>query len=286
VTQQLPEYRRRFVGGTLLVLVAVAMLWADQWCSPFYPFLLVFSLALTLLAAWEMHTLMEGQQRPPLWLCLLAVGAVVAAGWPAHQGWFGAPKPWQWVQTAFVGVVFVAFLWEMAWFRQPDGAVQRIGALVLITAYLGLLPAYFVQLRWLEKGVAALCMAAFVPKAGDAVAWAVGTGFGRTRMTPVLSPKKTWEGFFGGLAGSGGMAVGINWYTGLLPEWWHAALFGLTVGLAGVLGDLAESLIKRDCEKKDASDAVPGIGGILDVIDSVLFAAPVAFWWLAPWPGP
>ena len=57
-------------------------------------------------------------------------------------------------------------------------------------------------------------------------------------------------------------------------------MFGLTVGLAGMLGDLAESLIKRDCERKDASQAIPGFGGILDVVDSILFAAPVAYWWL------
>jgi phosphatidate cytidylyltransferase len=56
--------------------------------------------------------------------------------------------------------------------------------------------------------------------------------------------------------------------------------FGLTVGLAGMLGDLAESLIKRDCERKDASQIVPGFGGILDVVDAIVFAAPVAYWWL------
>ncbi len=65
-----------------------------------------------------------------------------------------------------------------------------------------------------------------------------------------------------------------------LHEPWRAVGFGLTVGLAGVLGDLAESLINRDCRQKDASQAVPGFGGVLDVMDSVLFAAPVAWCWL------
>jgi phosphatidate cytidylyltransferase len=59
-----------------------------------------------------------------------------------------------------------------------------------------------------------------------------------------------------------------------------AAALGLTVGAAGVLGDLAESLVKRDCRQKDASQVVPGFGGVLDVIDSIVFAAPVAYWWL------
>jgi phosphatidate cytidylyltransferase len=100
-------------------------------------------------------------------------------------------------------------------------------------------------------------------------------------MTPVLSPKKTWEGLAGGLVLSALIAVAVNRLVApVLRGDGEAALFGLAVGVAGVLGDLAESLIKRDCLKKDASAVVPGFGGVLDVVDSVLFAAPVAYWWL------
>ena len=66
----------------------------------------------------------------------------------------------------------------------------------------------------------------------------------------------------------------------VLGAWWAEVGFGLSVGLAGLLGDLAESLIKRDGRQKDASQAVPGFGGVLDVVDAVIFAAPVAYWWL------
>ena len=76
------------------------------------------------------------------------------------------------------------------------------------------------------------------------------------------------------------VAVLINAFWPVLPGGWLGAVgFGLTVGLAGVLGDLAESLLKRDLQTKDASQAVPGFGGVLDVIDSLLFAAPVAYLW-------
>ena len=97
-------------------------------------------------------------------------------------------------------------------------------------------------------------------------------------MTPVLSPKKTWEGLAGGLALAMVAAFGINRAGGGLSDL-SALGFGLAVGGAGVLGDLAESLIKRDCQKKDASAVMPGFGGVLDVVDAVLFAAPVAYWW-------
>jgi phosphatidate cytidylyltransferase len=106
-------------------------------------------------------------------------------------------------------------------------------------------------------------------------------------MSPVLSPKKTWEGLAGGLALSAAVAVAINrlpsvpLLRGGEPA---AACFGLVVGGAGALGDLAESLVKRDCRRKDASHLVPGFGGVLDVVDAILFAAPVAYCWLR-WQG-
>ena len=143
-------------------------------------------------------------------------------------------------------------------------------------------------------------MAIFVPKLGDVAAYFTGRLIGRHRMTPAISPKKTWEGFAGGLLGALATAVLLNRILNPLlqavhydPAFdpatqssvlqggdWAALGFGLTVGLAGVLGDLAESLIKRDCRRKDAADTVPGFGGVLDVIDSILFAAPVAYLWL------
>jgi phosphatidate cytidylyltransferase len=241
-------------------------------------------MALSLRAAWELHALMEGRERPPAWVFLASAAAVVAAGWPAHQGWTGEPKaPWRGIQTALTCVLLLAFLWEMAWFRKPDGAVTRIAHLFFCTAYAGLLPAYFCQLRWIpDVGLAAMALAVFVPKLGDVFAYLTGKFLGRHPMTPVLSPRKTWEGLIGGLAGSVLASVLICHWASVSPAG-GAVAFGLALGLAGVLGDLAESLIKRDCGRKDASGAVPGFGGVLDVIDSVLFAAPLAYWWLRPW---
>jgi phosphatidate cytidylyltransferase len=99
-------------------------------------------------------------------------------------------------------------------------------------------------------------------------------------MSPVLSPKKTWEGFAGGVIASALAALGINRAFPMLACDLSALGFGVVVGIAGVLGDLAESLIKRDCQRKDASQVVPGFGGVLDVIDSIVFAAPMAYGWI------
>jgi phosphatidate cytidylyltransferase len=157
-----------------------------------------------------------------------------------------------------------------------------------IAAYLGLLPSFFAQLRWLagtDKGVAtgtqALALALFVPKGCDIGAYFTGRLLGRHRMTPILSPKKTWEGFAGGMLAAVAIAIGLGRMgPALRGSDWLALGFGLTVGLAGILGDLAESLIKRDSRHKDAAQNVPGFGGVLDVVDAVVFAAPVAYAWL------
>jgi phosphatidate cytidylyltransferase len=163
---------------------------------------------------------------------------------------------------------------------------------VWIVGYLGLLPSFLTQLRWLDGtasgsndqwGAVAIAMAIFVPKVCDIGAYFTGRFLGRHRMTPILSPKKTWEGAAGGLVASVLTAIGID-RLGPTPVLQSDLIlevgFGITVGLVAMWGDLAESLIKRDCRQKDASQVVPGYGGVLDVVDSVMFAAPVAYWWL------
>jgi phosphatidate cytidylyltransferase len=185
-------------------------------------------------------------------------------------------------------LTLAAFLVEMAIFHEPGNSVARIALTLWVATYLGLLPSFLAQLRWLKGddpryGTMALALAIFVPKVCDIGAYFTGRLLGRHSMTPVLSPKKTWEGAVGGLAAAAGTTIALD---RLAPvHWLHedvplAVAFGITVGISAMLGDLAESLIKRDCGRKDASQVVPGFGGILDVVDSVIFAAPVVYLWL------
>jgi phosphatidate cytidylyltransferase len=244
-----------------------------------------------------LHHLVSDLAPPPLGLTLLAVLAVQLAGWPAHLGWTGTPpQPWRDIQLIFVLVILVAFLYEMVFFREPGGSVLRIALLVWMTGYLGLLPSFLAQLRWWPpldqpagpdlRGTLALALTIFVPKSCDIGAYFTGRWFGRHHMTPILSPKKTWEGLLGGLLLAGTLAVLLNRLvetgTGgpMLGSDVKAAAFGVTLGVVGSLGDLAESLIKRDRGHKDASRLIPGFGGVLDVVDAILFAAPVSWCWL------
>jgi phosphatidate cytidylyltransferase len=275
--------------GTLLIGLAVLLLLEDRWFAPWYPVLYLCYIGGTFLATRELLDLLPEESRPCEWLTMAGVIAIGAMNWwPAFQITRGvAPNSEVWL---FVGgfalfTLIVAFLREMWLFRGPGNIVVRLAFTAFILIYLGVLPSFLAQLRWLpgDRSTVALALAVFVPKCNDIGAYFTGkflTGriLGRTPMTPLLSPKKTWQGAIGGMLASVGVAVAVQAMFPVIPGGWVGAVgFGLTVGLAGILGDLAESLIKRDLQTKDASKSVPGFGGVLDVVDSLLFAAPVAF---------
>lgn len=284
---------RLWMGATLIALV-IGILLVDR--PPWYPFLLLLALFLAAAGSVEVHHLIGASHGLPLWLSGSSVLLVLLANWPAHL-WpnvFGA-DPLRLVLAAFTLVLIAGFFVEMAGFRpvspsaeiavdrggakgESGGVVIRLALLVWMTAYLGLLPSFLLQLRWIDT--TALALAIFIPKCCDIGAYFTGRLLGRHPMAPLLSPKKTWEGLLGGLLLSAAASVAIHHLTLLHSGYGVAAAFGVVVGGVGALGDLAESMIKRDCRRKDASQVMPGFGGVLDVIDSLLFAAPVAYFWL------
>jgi phosphatidate cytidylyltransferase len=287
--------RTRVLVGTVLIAAAAGLLVGDRWLAPWFPCLLACLGLVGVLATRELVRLFPSPYRPSVSLTVAGVLLTLSANWyPVVQARLApslpASSPWEPVLFVFVGVVLAAFLAEMRRYTgTPGAAVPRLALTVFAVAYLGLLGSFLAQLRWLADPFRTslfLALTIFVPKAGDIGAFFTGTFVGRHRMTPVLSPKKTWEGFAGGMLTAALAAVGFELagrlFAGGIVE---AAAFGLAVGVAGVLGDLAESLVKRDCQTKDAAHSIPGFGGLLDVIDSVLFAAPVAYWWFRTSPG-
>ncbi len=282
--------RTRLWVGVLLAGLSLGLIVLDERLPPWYPFLFLILGGLMLVSCLEVIDLLGPSRRLPGWFCCAAVALVLASNWPAHvlPALPHVPTdPWHWVLGSFTLVILAAFVFEMIVFREPGESVTRVSVTVWLAAYLGLLPGFLIQLRWqpaeaaAPSGTVALALAIFVPKGGDIGAYMAGRFLGRHRMTPLLSPKKTWEGFAGGLVAAVLVAVLFYQLDPVLRGVPLAALgFGVTVWVASVLGDLAESLIKRDCRRKDASQVVPGFGGVLDVLDSVVFAAPVAYCWL------
>lgn len=305
---------QRLASGIVLATAALGILLIDSFLAPYYPILLVFTLAIAILGTRELLGLMGEVGRPRFSVTALSVAIVLLANWwPVEKPVQFFPTPeiiqakqppgtlfayyfqilrapaWQPVMFAFASMMLIAFLVEMARFREPGGIIVRLSQTMFAVSYLGLLPSFFVQIRFLPFSNTALLLllAIFVPKCGDIGAYFTGSMIGKNKMTPRLSPKKTWEGLAGGLLASALTAVILSFAGPVFPGGIGEAIaFGIVVGMAGVLGDLAESLLKRDSGIKDASKSIPGMGGVLDVIDSVLFAAPVAFVWFwcrQPW---
>ena len=141
--------------------------------------------------------------------------------------------------------------------------------------YLGLLSGFVVAIRT-DFGLWALLMFIFTIKSSDIGAYTVGKIFGKHKFAPKISPGKTWEGMAGAAAMAAIVAVCFAINCDIIKPV-PAALFGLSFAFIGQFGDLAESMIKRDCEQKDSANNVPGFGGILDIVDSPLVAAPLAY---------
>jgi phosphatidate cytidylyltransferase len=285
--------RTRVLVGTLLALGAAGVLVGDTLLAldgfAFFPCLLAFLILAGVLGSRELLKLFPEAHRPSESLVGLGVLLLLAANWyPAIREHYAAPtaSPWAMLVFVYVAVLLGAFLLEMRWYTgDPGTAVPRLALTALAVAYLGLLPGFFAQIRWLSTdyvtSAVMLTLVIFVPKCNDIGAFFTGTFLGKHKMTPVLSPKKTWEGFAGGMLAGAAAAVGLSFAAPVFRGALEALAFGVVVGAAGVLGDLAESLLKRDGGVKDASKSIPGFGGVLDVVDSVLFAAPVAYLWFS-----
>jgi len=156
-----------------------------------------------------------------------------------------------------------------------SGVIANCGANYFSIIYLGLLSSFCVAVR-IDFGLWPLLMFVFVVKSSDIGAYAIGSLLGRRKFSPKISPGKTWEGMAGAVVAA--MVVAVLFAAGCdIMVWWLAAIFGFCFAFIGQVADLAESMIKRDAEQKDSANNVPGFGGILDIIDSPLLAAPFAY---------
>ena len=192
---------------------------------------------------------------------------------------------------AFI-IVFVMLLAALrrAWDKQSNEAIVRMAGTVLATMYLGGLAWFLMAIRvkhtshtgpltGFNGSTMLVLMLLLVVKSTDIGAYFGGRALGRHKLILWLSPGKTWEGLFFGLLTAALVAMAFAPAIG--QPLWKTALFGACIGAIGQLGDLLESLMKRDADVKDSGALIPGFGGILDVIDSPLFASPFAYLWFS-----
>jgi len=156
-----------------------------------------------------------------------------------------------------------------------EGTIRNVSASFFSVTYLGLLCMFILGIR-IFWGPWALLMFIFTVKGSDIGAYTIGRLFGKHKMCPKISPGKTWEGLAGAALFGALVSLGFSYFCGIMAVLW-AAGFGAVFGILGQMGDLAESMIKRDAALKDSSSSIPGFGGVLDVFDSPLATAPAAF---------
>jgi phosphatidate cytidylyltransferase len=289
--------RWRLLMSAVLIPAFVGLFWLDHRAGDAAPVLFVLALLLGGRCAWEMVLLLRPRFPELRWTpCAICIAALTVAAWLPHWGVGSAVGLAALGPAAIVWAACVLglFMYEAWRYTQPGARMETLGAEVLIVSYLGGLLAATVQLRWVagaQLGYFALGSMVIATKMGDTGAYTFGRLFGKRKMAPHLSPGKTWAGFVGALVGAALGAVlwlrlGMPLFDAVrpLPAWHWCVLFGAIIGLVGLIGDLCESLIKRDMGQKDAAPLMPGFGGLLDLLDSILFAGPVAYilWLLLP----
>lgn len=300
--------RQRLILGPVIVLLLVAMLWLDQrldaaampaWLSRLaeragteggtYPpgvIVLAVMVLLSVLAAREMSDILRSKaiEAPRRVHSLAAVtGLLVSCLVPTGVDAVTSVAA---VSTAAVAV-FVAALLFHSRHASYEGVVAAAGGVVMSFIYLGLAFGFLLAIRR-EHSAWVLLYVITVIKACDTGAYFTGRAFGRRKLIEWLSPGKTWEGLWGGIATAavvgalGALLLGW-WDTGERPLSLHplaGAVMGVVFALLGHVGDLFMSLLKRDAAKKDSGRLLPGFGGVLDVLDSPILVGPAAFWLL------
>ncbi len=235
---------------------------------------MVFAAVLVLFASYEFASALRagGRYVPRIPTVIAAVAVVPAAFYGGAAG--------QWI-SVLLGTLFVVLSRLVAQAipskRTPRAALlPDLGASVLVQIYVTFLASFAVVLVGQDGGEWWTLAFLIVVIAADTGAYASGLLFGKHPMAPVISPKKTWEGFAGGAVAT--IVAGVLLALFMLGQpWWFGLIFGVAILLSATLGDLAESLIKRDLGIKDMSSWLPGHGGFLDRLDSILPSAAVAF---------
>ena len=293
----------RLATGLTLIAVFIAVLCLDEALAPWFPlWLLTVVIAIAACSRELVGLLGATTAKPSAAAVYGGVMVLIVAHWAPHvvnELERGAAAPgvavphdplaavsvMAWPLCAFVAVVMATFVGQALRFKQKGTTMATIAGTILAITYVGLLGGFIIQMRWLDgkfHGLIPLASLVAASKGSDIGAYTLGRIAGRHKLWPELSPNKTVEGAIGGMIAGIGfvlLVTAVCHYLLHAPtlSWTRAVGFGTIVGIAAQLGDLMESMIKRDCSQKDASNTLPGFGGVLDVLDSLLFAAPVAY---------
>ena len=263
----------------ITALWGIPLVFLAVWFNVPLPWFLILAAVLGVLAVFEFYRMTGVWKTLPLaifgmvWTLLFIIRPYYPAQMELHL---------LIVSAVGISLIMLVFL------PKKDGLFSHWAWTLGGILYVGWLLSYLVALR-LEPGTAAfpnagrdfVFLALLATFGSDTAAYFVGKAWGRHKLAPSISPGKTWEGTIAGVIGAVIVAYLFTLEAPLqLPlSWWQAILLGLAISVFGQLGDLVESLLKRNCGVKDSGALMPGHGGLLDRMDSVLFAGVVVYLW-------
>lgn len=265
------QWNRSVAQRVITAVIAIPVVLAFVWLSGWFGF--AVALLVVILSVYELHNMMVHEGYHPLiWMSFaLSILFLLAAMFPQQSLIL--------LEVGLSAALLITF--PLLFIRKKlDGAMVDWSLTLAIPIYLGWPMSVFLLLRGFKGGITPgfwWVLLVFLGVWGfDSGAFFAGHFFGKHKLAPAISPAKTWEGVAGGLLFSIAAALLFStWPLGV--PWYLAILLGILIGIAATLGDLAESLIKRQTHVKDSGQFMPGHGGMLDRIDSLLFAVIVVF---------
>jgi phosphatidate cytidylyltransferase len=276
----------RFITTIALWSVALVIAFSGYELA-FYALISVFGL----IALWEFYRMLDHRSLPNFKVTGMICGTVMLVGSFYYFAKIGPAQSYDFETAVLLFFLLTVFARQMFARLRHDEPLQTMaytlfGLLYVLWLFNFITKIVYVMPRTSSGAVTGQFYVLYliaVTKFSDMGAYLTGSVIGRHLMVPHISAKKTWEGFFGALVFA--LLCSLALFK-LMPghlsvlTWTHATILGLLLGFAAVIGDLAESIIKRSTGVKDSGNLLPGIGGALDLLDSLLFTAPLLFFYL------
>jgi len=229
--------------------------------------------AFTVAGLYEFFTMLEKKGVNIYKYFGIAMGAIIPLSIVSR---FELTKNWELLFIVLALIFLIVMQFQR---RENSGVIVDISTTMFGILYISWFLSFLIKIRYLSGGIGLILAVILITKLGDIGAYFIGSRFGRTPLIPRISPKKTVEGAVGGLIFS--LLGAFISKPFLNVPYLHLIFMGISLGVLAQLGDLSESLMKRDCQVKDSGQVLPGMGGVLDFIDSLLFTAPAFYFYMS-----
>ncbi len=258
--------KRIFTSLFLIFIISISL--TRGWLTSIM--VIFFAIA----ALYEFFTMIEKKNIEIFKYFGLGVGLIILLSVSSH---FELTRGWE---LLLITLALLSLILSQFRRRQNRGVIVGLSTTIFGIFYIPWFMGFMIKIRYLEHGAGLLGTVLLITKVGDIGAYLLGSRFGRHTLISRISPNKTREGFLGGILFSLLAALAGKIFMPANFSYFHLLVLGVFLGTLGQLGDLSESLIKRDCEVKDSGKIFPGLGGALDCIDSLLFTVPVFYFWV------